>query len=518
MRLIERPLQTTVNRLVQWCDQNGHMISPSKSSCVHFCRKRNLHPDHSIHIGHIQIPVVSAVRFLGVIFDCKLTFLPHVIYLRKRCERSLNILKVLSNTLWGADRVSLLRVYQALILSRLDYGCVVYGSARASVLKRLDTVYHSALRIPLRGLTFFRVSAADKGCRVYPLDPRPDTVVLYSECTSEVSICYSKALKGISGDPKSVKKLRSGDLLIETVSALQTKSFLSAKVFLDCPLIVTPHRSLNSCRGVISEPDLLCASEAEILEGLSDQGVTQAAKSSITSASTQTDENITKIKCPLLELLQPASSNSKQNKTTSIPTVSTSSTQAHLLRSTSTISKSQPHIPKIPVSNDLPSVTIPSTSAILSTIQKEALLPIPILTSTTTSFTGNSLNTSSSSLKTDIRLFPSISNKFAALSTEIRPSVSLSESEATASNNEPSNTSKISKRLKRNSKNRKRRAKEEKAEIEVKMTPHTPKKSYIHYDSEEEDIIIYNVDEKLMDDHVRSGYSHFLTPTRNRRN
>ncbi|GFX82757.1 putative RNA-directed DNA polymerase from transposon X-element [Trichonephila clavipes] len=103
MRLIERQLQTTVNRLVQWCDQNGHTISPSKSSCVHFCRKRNLHPDPSIHIGHIQIPVVSAVRFLGVIFDCKLTFLPHVLYLRKRCERSLNILKVLPNTLWGAD-------------------------------------------------------------------------------------------------------------------------------------------------------------------------------------------------------------------------------------------------------------------------------------------------------------------------------------------------------------------------------------------------------------------------------
>ncbi|GFW10276.1 putative RNA-directed DNA polymerase from transposon X-element [Trichonephila clavipes] len=45
MRLIERHLQTTVNRLVKWCDQNGHTISPSKSSCVHFCRKRNLHLD-----------------------------------------------------------------------------------------------------------------------------------------------------------------------------------------------------------------------------------------------------------------------------------------------------------------------------------------------------------------------------------------------------------------------------------------------------------------------------------------
>ncbi|GFW43627.1 putative RNA-directed DNA polymerase from transposon BS [Trichonephila clavipes] len=129
MRLIERQLQTTVNRLVKWCDQNGHAISPSKSSCVHLCRKRNLHPDPFIHIGNVQIPVISEVHFLGVIFDCKLTFLPHVLCLRKKWEQSLSILKVLSNTLWGADRISLLQVYQALILSRLDYGCIVYGSA-----------------------------------------------------------------------------------------------------------------------------------------------------------------------------------------------------------------------------------------------------------------------------------------------------------------------------------------------------------------------------------------------------
>ncbi|GFV17745.1 putative RNA-directed DNA polymerase from transposon X-element [Trichonephila clavipes] len=134
------------------------------TSC--FCKtfermgKRKLHPDPFIHIGNIQIPVVSEVRFLGVIFDSKLTFLLHVLYLRKKCERSLNILRVLSNTIWGADRVSLLRVYQALILSRLDYGCVVYGSARASVLKRLDTVHHSALRICSLGPSELRLLPA----------------------------------------------------------------------------------------------------------------------------------------------------------------------------------------------------------------------------------------------------------------------------------------------------------------------------------------------------------------------
>ncbi|GFX02210.1 uncharacterized protein TNCV_137861 [Trichonephila clavipes] len=132
-------------------------------------------PLHNNTFFLLMYPTTSdlrEVRFLGVIFDCKLTFLPHVLYLRKRCERSLNILKVLSNTLWGADRVSLLRVYQALILSRLDYGCVVYGSARASVLKRLDTVYHSALRICSGAFRTSPVTSLYVVCHQPPLELR----------------------------------------------------------------------------------------------------------------------------------------------------------------------------------------------------------------------------------------------------------------------------------------------------------------------------------------------------------
>ncbi|GBN73103.1 hypothetical protein AVEN_189693-1 [Araneus ventricosus] len=82
-----------------------------------------------------------------------------------------------------------------------------------------------------------------------------------------------KALKGIGGSPKSVKKLKSGDLLIETTSAIQTKSFLIAKSILNKSLSVTIHRTLNSCRGVISEPQLLKDTESKILTGLSSQGV-----------------------------------------------------------------------------------------------------------------------------------------------------------------------------------------------------------------------------------------------------
>ncbi|GFU46487.1 probable RNA-directed DNA polymerase from transposon X-element [Trichonephila clavipes] len=135
--LIERQLQTAVNNILKWCDTNGHSISASKSCCMHFCRKRGIHPDPEIRIRDIQIPVVPDVRFLGVIFNRRLTFLPHILHLRKRCEKSLNLLKVLSNTSWGADRTSLPECIRQ-SYSRIDYGCVAYGSACNSTLQKLD--------------------------------------------------------------------------------------------------------------------------------------------------------------------------------------------------------------------------------------------------------------------------------------------------------------------------------------------------------------------------------------------
>ncbi|GFT31033.1 uncharacterized protein TNCV_1683901 [Trichonephila clavipes] len=78
----------------------------------------------------------------------------------------------------------------------------------------------------------------------------------------------------------------SGDLLIETKSPLQTKSFLLTKTFQKSPVTVRPHKTLNFCRGVISEPDLLSTPESEILEEFSDKGVIQVRRITIKKDST----------------------------------------------------------------------------------------------------------------------------------------------------------------------------------------------------------------------------------------
>ena len=86
---------------------------------------------------------------MGLLFDKKLSFIPHIKALKAKCLKALDVLKVLSNTNWGGDRSVLLTLYRSLVRSKLDYGSVVYGSARKSYLKCLDTIHHQGLRLGL---------------------------------------------------------------------------------------------------------------------------------------------------------------------------------------------------------------------------------------------------------------------------------------------------------------------------------------------------------------------------------
>ncbi|GFX68786.1 uncharacterized protein TNCV_4070301 [Trichonephila clavipes] len=162
----------------------------------------------------------------------------------------------------------------------------------------------------------FTVSAADKGWRVYPLDPHPDVVLLYSGCT--IGAWYLPDDRHTT----SFVGLRGG----------------------------WRHARTKLCF-TLMQPMLLCP---------------------VSTVST-----------------------------------SSSSTQAHLL---------------------------PSTSSVIPTVQNQSYLPILVCT---TAIFDNSLNTSASSSSTETRLFATTSNKFSPLSTEIQPSVSLAQSSATTSNGEP---------------------------------------------------------------------------------
>ena len=71
----------------------------------------------------------------------------------------MNLLKVVSKLDWGADRQVLLRLYRSFVRSKLDYGSLVYGSARKSYLRKLDVVQNQSLRLCLGAFKTFSVDS-----------------------------------------------------------------------------------------------------------------------------------------------------------------------------------------------------------------------------------------------------------------------------------------------------------------------------------------------------------------------
>ncbi|XP_049517339.1 uncharacterized protein LOC125943048 [Dermacentor silvarum] len=83
----------------------------------------------------------------------------------------------------------------------------------------------------------------------------------------------SKTLTDIFGPGYKASRMASGDLLLELRDQKQYEKLPNLVSFGDAQLTVTPHRTMNTTRGVVSDDDLLQLSEAELLEGFSEQNV-----------------------------------------------------------------------------------------------------------------------------------------------------------------------------------------------------------------------------------------------------
>ena len=84
-----------------------------------------------------------------------------------------------------------------------------------------------------------------------------------------------KGFQAIAGTLKSTKRLRDGSFLVECSRRAQAENLLRTTTFVDRPVHVSMHKTLNSSRGVIRCRELSLLSEAEIRDELKSQGVVE---------------------------------------------------------------------------------------------------------------------------------------------------------------------------------------------------------------------------------------------------
>jgi hypothetical protein len=91
----------------------------------------------------LELEVFTSYKYLGVRLDGTLSFSQHISKLQAKIKSRLGFLYRNHSSFTPAAKLTLL---QMTILHMLDYGDVIYRSSGKGALKRIDVLYHSAIR------------------------------------------------------------------------------------------------------------------------------------------------------------------------------------------------------------------------------------------------------------------------------------------------------------------------------------------------------------------------------------
>ena len=100
---VQRVLQQSVNSIANWAMMNGFSFSASKTVVMQFYKVRAPILQPKIYLHNNLIPEVISVKFMGLVWDPKLTWVPHVAPLKNRCMKAMNLLRSIMAFSWGAD-------------------------------------------------------------------------------------------------------------------------------------------------------------------------------------------------------------------------------------------------------------------------------------------------------------------------------------------------------------------------------------------------------------------------------
>ena len=148
-------LNNLCKKLVTWMNVTGFRISLTKSKVLVFhnrtAKQQEKNPVNDfaldIKLGAVRLEVVTEYKFLGLIFDQKLTWRFQIAALKRKGMKALGILKLMAKNNKTMKRETYIGIYKTLVQPVLDYGSPAYGTAKEHILKSLDPVHHAALRI-----------------------------------------------------------------------------------------------------------------------------------------------------------------------------------------------------------------------------------------------------------------------------------------------------------------------------------------------------------------------------------
>ena len=132
-------LQTVLNRVTDWGNSQGLKFSPSKSVAIAFTRKHKLKVT-DLRINDSLLEWSKTVKYLGVVLDSRLTWIPHFNEKTKNAKKLLFKYKQIVGTEFGPQPKFMRWMYLGIVRPALTYGAIVWWRSVATSQERLKTL------------------------------------------------------------------------------------------------------------------------------------------------------------------------------------------------------------------------------------------------------------------------------------------------------------------------------------------------------------------------------------------
>ena len=136
-------LQSDLDHLVTWCNNNGMELNTSKCYSIIFHKSRTAFEQPYL-IGNTVLSNVSEIKDLGLVLDSKLTFIPHI---QSASSKSLQLLGFVRRVTSEFTNVSAIKqLYCSLVRTHLEYSSCVWNPCYNIHIENIERVQHKFLK------------------------------------------------------------------------------------------------------------------------------------------------------------------------------------------------------------------------------------------------------------------------------------------------------------------------------------------------------------------------------------
>lgn len=124
-------------------------INANKTECIYFTRftaNRKL-PNRCLIVDGTEIAWSNDVKYLGTIFDKRLTFQKNIQYIREKCEKLIRLLYSLINRRSKLSTTNKLLLYKTIFRPILSYACPVWKNCATTHKKKLQIIQNKCLKL-----------------------------------------------------------------------------------------------------------------------------------------------------------------------------------------------------------------------------------------------------------------------------------------------------------------------------------------------------------------------------------